>query len=139
MSLLADLYLSQNDQEALQYNERAESFVDRLQFTSLTELDLSTLWASLRNEQWDVSSLDQFTCVFQLPGGEKCIHRLPKAMVVDLAGLDSQKISIAASKWAATDEMACEPDDVRPIIEGLVGLAIKASQTEKEIYLWNCL
>lgn len=99
----------------------------------------SSLWASLRNAEWDVSSLHQFTSVFQLPGGEKSIHRLPNAMVADLAVLDSQKISVAASKWAATDEMACEPDDVRPIIEGLVGLANKASQTGKEIYLWNCL
>jgi len=83
--------------------------------------------------------LDHFTCVFQFPGGEKSIHRLPNAMVADLAVLDSEKISVAASKWAATDEKACEPDDVRPIIDGLVGLAIKASQTGKEIYLWNCL
>ena len=139
MSLLADLYLSQDGQEAVRYDEQAESFADRLQFTSFTELELSTLWASLRNEKWDVSSLDQFTCVFQLPGGDKSIHRLPNAMVADLAVLDSRKISDAASTWAATDEMACEPDDVRPIIEGLVGLAIKASQTGKGIYLWNCL
>ena len=52
-------------------------------------------------------------------------------MVADLAVLDSEKISVAASKWAATDEKACEPDDVRPIIDGLVGLAIKAPQTGK--------
>jgi hypothetical protein len=60
-------------------------------------------------------------------------------MVDDLARLDSQNISVVAPKWAATDEMACEPDDVRPIIEGMVGLAVKASQTGRGIYLWNCL
>ena len=139
MGLLADLYLSQDDQEAVRYDEQAESFADRLQFTSFTELELSTLWASLRNEKWDVSSLDEFTCVFQEPGGEISIHRLPTAMIDDLAGLDSQNISVVASKWAATDDVACEPDDVRPIIEGLVGLALKASQTGKGIYLWNCI
>ena len=51
------------------------------------------------------------------------------------AGLEMSKSMEGGLKRIA----ACEPDDVRPIIDGLVGLAIKASQTGKEIYLWNCL
>ena len=47
-------------------------------------------------------------------------------------------VSTAATKWAATDEMACEAADVQPIIEGLVRLAKIASSQNRKLYFWNC-
>jgi len=140
MSLLAVLYLSQGDQEAVKYDSEPDAFSDREQYTSFTELELSTLWAKMRGIDWDVSSLDGFRpSVLLEDGGERTIQRLPAAMTTELAGLTPEQISAAAAKWATTDELACEPSDVQPIIEGLVRLAKNASQTGRNIYLWNCV
>ena len=43
MGVLADLYLSRDDQEAIRYDSEPETFKDREQFGNFTELELSTL------------------------------------------------------------------------------------------------
>jgi hypothetical protein len=137
MSVQADIYVSRNDDEAIRYDSEPATFKDREQYTSITELELSTLWAKIRGIEWNVSSLDEFHAVFVQDGGERVIKRLPKSMAVGLARLTPEQISIAATKWAATDELHCEAADVRPIIEGLVRLATAASETGRSVYFWN--
>jgi hypothetical protein len=139
MSVLADIYLSRGDIAAAAYDTEPSNFADRLQFKSLTELELSTLWSLLRGVEWDVSTLDHFSCVFQLQDGTRMIHRLPVQMVSDLARLKPVDVLAAAAKWAATEELACEPRDVQPIIEDLVRLAQKSCKTSENMYLWNCV
>jgi hypothetical protein len=139
MSVLADVYLSSGDEDAARYDKQPASFADRLQLTSLTNLELSTLWAIMRNSEWDVDLLDQFPCILQVDGGQRTIHRLPSAMLSDLVGLAAQDLSVIVSKWAATDEMACEPKDASPVVDGLIRMARRASETEKSAYLWNCV
>jgi hypothetical protein len=139
MSVQADLYVSRNDEEAIRYDSEPATFRDREQYTSFTELELSTLWAKIRGIEWDVNSLDEFHTVLVQNGGDRSIKRLPTSMAVELARLTTERISIVAAKWAATDEMACEAADVQPIIEGLVRLAKTASETGRNIYLWNCV
>src|SRR5437899_11775302 len=123
MGVLADIYLSRDDQEAVRYDNEPEMFKDREQYGNFTELELSTLWAKMRGIEWDVNSLDEFHTVLVKDGGERCIKRLPTSMTVELAALTPEQISTAATNWAATDEMACAPADVRPIVEGIVRLA----------------
>ncbi len=61
-------------------------------------------------------------------------------MTGELARLTPEQISVAATKWAATDEMACETTDVQPTVEGLVRLAKAASESGRNIfYFWNCV
>ena len=139
MSLLAELYLSKDDQEATKYDSQPELFKDREQYSSFTELELSTLWAKMRGVDFDVNSVDGPRQVFVVDDGERIIHRLPAAMTIDLAGLTPAQVSTAAIKWAKTDELACEPSEVQPIIEGLVRLAKNASATQRNVYLWNCV
>jgi hypothetical protein len=139
MSVQADIFVSPDDKEAARYNREPDTFRDRQQYTSFTVLELSTLWAKIRGIEWDVSSLDEFPTVLVQDGGERSISRLPSAMAVELARLTPEQISIAATKWAATDELACESADVQPIIEGLVRLAKTASETGRNIYFWNCV
>jgi hypothetical protein len=139
MSVQADLYVSRNDEEAIRYDSEPATFRDREQYTSFTELELSTLWAKIRGIEWDVNSLDEFHTVLVQNGGDRSIKRLPTSMAVELARLTAERISIVATKWAATDEMACEAADVQPIIEGLVRLAKTASETGRNIYFWNCV
>ena len=138
MGVLADIYLSRDDQEAVLYDSAPETFEDREQYRNFTELELSTLWAEISGIEWDVSSLDEFHSVLVKDGGERSIKRLPTSMTAELAGLTPEQISTAATKWAATDEMACETADVQPIIEGLVRLAKIASAQDRKLYFWNC-
>jgi len=139
MGVLADLYLSRDDKEAVRYANEPETFKDREQFRNFTELELSTLSAKIRGIEWDVNSLDEFHSVLVRDGGERCIKRLPASMMDELARLTPEQISTAASKWAATDEMRCDAVDVQPIIEGLVRLARIASVQDRKLYFWNCI
>lgn len=138
VGVLADIYLSRDDQEAVRYDNEPEMFKDREQYGNFTELELSTLWAKMRGIEWDVNSLDEFHTVLVKDDGERCITRLPTSMTDELAGLTPEQISNAATKWAATDEMACKPSDVQPIVEGLVRLAKIASAQDRKLYFWNC-
>lgn len=138
MGVLADIYLSHDDQEAARYDNEPEMFNEREQYGNFTELELSTLWAKMRGIEWDVNSRDEFHTVLVKDGGERCIKRLPSSMTDELARLTPDQISTAATNWAATDEMACEPADVQPIVEGLVRLAKIASVQDRKLYFWNC-
>ena len=138
MSLLADIYIS-SDSEAVKYDTTPNQFAARVQYTGFSPLELSTLWAAMRNEQWNVALMKQFDCLLQKDGGERLIHKLPSAMVTDLAKFNSEQIQAAAAKWAATDELKCKPSDVQPIIESLVNLSQQAIQKSQNIYLWNCV
>lgn len=138
MGVLADIYLSRDDQQAIRYDNEPEMFKDREQYGNFTELELSTLWAKIRGIEWDVNSLDEFHTVLIKDGGERCIKRLPTSMTGELAALTPDQISTAATNWAATDEMACEPVHVQPIVEGLVRLAKIASAQDRKLYFWNC-
>jgi hypothetical protein len=138
MGVLADLYLARDDGEAIKYDTAPDSFADREQYGSFTELELSTLWAGMRNTKWDVSFFERFPKILIQDEGERVIVRLPSEMTAELARLTPAEISGNAAKWAATDEMRCQPADVQPIIEGLVRLARNASESGRNIYLWNC-
>jgi hypothetical protein len=138
MGVLADLYLSRDDQEAIRYDTEPGTFKDREQYGNFTELELSTLWEKMKGIEWDVDSLDDFHTVLVKDGGERTIKRLPTSMTDELARLTPEQISSAAAKWAATDEMSCEPSQVQPIIEGLVRLAKIASAKDQKLYFWNC-
>jgi len=139
MGLLADIYVSRDDEEATRYDSEPAIFKDREQYRGFTVLQLSTLWAKIKGIEWDVSSLREFPTVLVQDGGERLIHRLPMALTAQLARLTPEQISIAADQWAATDELRCAAADVEPIIEGLVRLAKAASETGRKIYVWNCV
>jgi hypothetical protein len=139
MGLLADIYVSRDDEEATRYDSEPSTFKDREQYRGFTVLELSTLWAKIKGIEWDVSSLREFPAVLVQDGGERLIHRLPMALTAQLARLTPEQISIAADQWAATDELRCAAADVQPIIEGLVRLAKAASETDRKIYFWNCV
>ena len=134
MGVLADLYVSRNDAEAISYDSEPSNFADREQFTSFTELELSTLWSLMRAVEWDVSMLKEFSEVFQESNGERAIFRLLNTMTEGLSRLTVEQVSNLATSWAATEELACAPDDVKRIILGLMRLAGRASATGRSVY-----
>lgn len=138
MGLIADIFLS-NDAEAVAYDTTPERFAERAEYKGFTPLELSTLWAIMRGIEWDVDMLDEFPCLLEIDGGERLIHSLPPAMVSELAALTPDRVASAASDWAATDEMDCDPKDIRPIVDDLVRLSRQASESGRGVYLWNSL
>src|ERR1700735_4769001 len=98
MSLLSDIYVSLNDEEAIGYDSEPGKFKDRERYASFTELELSTLWAEIRGSEWDVNSLDEFRPVLEQNGGHRIIKRLPKSMTAELARLSPEQVSVAAEK-----------------------------------------
>ena len=138
MSVLADIYISRDD-DAVKYDTTPDQFADRAQYKGLTPLELSTLWAIMRGVEWDFAMQDEFPCLLQINGGERLVHRLPTAMVSELAALSPDRITSVTSAWAATEELGCDPEDIRPVVDDLVRLSRRATETGQSVHLWNCV
>ena len=138
MSVLADIYISRND-DAVKYDAAPEAFTERAEYKGITPLELSMLWAIMRGVEWDVASMDEFPCLLAIDGGERLIHRLPAAMASDLALLSPDRITSVTSAWAATEELSCSPEDIRPVLDDLVRLSRRAGETNQGVHLWNCV
>jgi hypothetical protein len=97
------------------------------------------LWAIMRGVEWDIEMMDEFPCLLAIDGGERLIHRLPKAMVTELAALAPDQLGSVTSAWAGTEELSCSPGDIRPVVDDLVRLARRAGETSQSVHLWNCV
>jgi hypothetical protein len=135
VSTLADIYVSRDDQAAT-YDTAPEQFADRAQYKGITPFELSILWSIFRGVEWDVAMMQEFPCQHEIDGGERFIHRLPAAMVSELA---RDQIASASSAWAATEELSCSAEDIAPVAADLVRLARRASETSQSVYVWNCV
>jgi hypothetical protein len=83
--------------------------------------------------------VDQFECLFTASSGNRFIYRFPPALVTQLTSSDDEDtIEQAAESWAAAEELGCEPDEARSIIEELVNLAWSAEESKKRMFLWIC-
>ena len=138
MSVLADIYLSRDD-EAVKYDTAPDQFTQRAQYKRMTPLELSTLWSIIRGIEWDDAAMDEFPCLLQIDGGERLIHKFPAAMVAALAKLTPEQAAVATAAWAATEELNCSPADIRPVVDDMVRLAGQAIQTGNSMFLWNCV
>jgi len=65
--------------------------------------------------------------------------RVPAAMALQLAELSPDRIASVTSAWAATEELKCSPEDIKPTVDDLVRLARRANETNQNVYLWNCI
>jgi hypothetical protein len=139
MSILAEVFTAESDEQALRYDDQPDTFNDKELFTGFTVIELSTLRAILRGEEWNADNLGQFPEIMMQENGEASIFRLPHEMVDGLAKLGSSDSAAAAARWAATEELHCSAADVQPIIEALTRLAKAANANRQKVYLWNCL
>jgi hypothetical protein len=138
MSVLADIYISR-DGDAVKYDTAPDQFADRAQYKRFTPLELSILWSIMRGVEWDGAMMDEFPCLLQIDGGERLIHRLPSAMVSELAALPPDRAATITSAWAETEELSCDPADIRPVVDDLVRLSHRAGETGQSVHLWNCV
>jgi hypothetical protein len=141
MGLLSDIFIS-DPNDALAYgdvNAKNKINSDRYQsvkFKRLTNLEFSTLWAIIKNEEWDISKHD---LEMMSDMGESWIFKFPDAFIADLASLDEKSITKFADLWAKTEELQWKPSETKEVIAEVVKLANLVKNSPKSLYLWVSL
>ena len=135
---LANFYVS-SDEAAIKYNDSPGEFAERTEDRRITTLELSMLWAIMRGVEWNVALMHEFPCLLQEKDGNWFIHRLAKAMLVDLIRLTPEQIAALAPKWAATQELRWPAHAAHEVIVDIARLARRAEQIGRSVYLWNSL
>lgn len=141
MSILTDLFVA--DAENAQLYESIQSQdqfpidrFERAQFKSLTDLEFTTLWALIQNEEWDI---DQHSLEVIGEPDDTWLFKFPPSFVEALSSLDQAGISRVSPLWASTEEMEWEPSEAQEVIEELVRLAKLTKYSSKGLYLWGSL
>jgi hypothetical protein len=57
-----------------------------------------------------------------------------------LAGLDDAEVPPVAARWVQAEELrGARAEDMRPMVEELVGLARRAREADEQLYCWICV
>ncbi len=106
------------------------------QFGRFTSLELEILWAILDGEEW---SPERYQLEYVGEPGETWLCRFPAPFVARLRALSPSQLPSVAAKWAAIEELSCDADDIRPVVDALVALATSATAKGRALYLWGSL
>ncbi|HEV2294708.1 MAG TPA: hypothetical protein VGR35_12715 [Tepidisphaeraceae bacterium] len=137
MGVLADIYVASRN-EAAEYDADPKRFAaEAASWKLFTELELSILWALLQGREWDVELMDRFENVLTKDGGERMITRLPDEFIDDILSVDEGRIEQAVNEWAVSEELGCDPEEVRPFVDDLKRLAQVARSSGRSLFLWN--
>jgi hypothetical protein len=135
MSLMTELFVA-DEEGARAYDSLSPGAVQRVQLGGLTNLEFETLWAILEGEEWDAKKHGLRRVVNR---GEDWVFEFPGAYVEKLRTLGASEQASAVATWAATEEIAAEPEDMAPVIGQLVALAGSAATKRLKLYLWFAL
>ncbi|WP_295479490.1 hypothetical protein [uncultured Pseudomonas sp.] len=146
MGVLADFFVA-SEADALRYaariekldgGEEIEALLKPVQYKSFTDLEISTLWAILEEQEWD-DERHMPEDIFLGDDGESWLYRFPNELTEVLAHANEVAVSKASVLWSATEELSCEPEDLVPVLNDLQSLAKQAMESGKSLYLWGCL
>lgn len=135
MGVIADFIIA-TEPEALEYSRSQKGIpsLDLLEAKGITVVELTTLLAILEGKEWQDELLDLFPTVSD--SGD--VTRVAERLMSRLTDFDYDLEAVSAD-WASTEEMHCEPEEARTLIEQLAQLAVRAKSAGKPIYLWNCV
>ncbi len=139
MGLLAD-FLVGTDEDASRY-DGGPTVPDshRASYTGITEIELTTLYLIAQGLPVDPDTTYDFRTVSEADEGEVVTVEILPDLVRRLAGASDEDLMQWAREWAATEELACEPEDLQPVLQDLRRLALVARAEAKAVYLWNCV
>ncbi len=146
MGLLADFFVATPEQ-ALRYanrdadadeGEEIRALLSPLEYKRFTGLEIGMLWAILEGSEWEVGKHMPESC-FLGEEGESWLEQFPSPLVQLLASASEEQVNSAASSWASTEELNCNPEDVKTVVVDLRALSIRALAEGKSVYLWGCL
>lgn len=146
MGILSDFFVA-TPEEALRYANRIEEpdegdeieeLLDPVQYKRFTDIEISTLWAILEGSEWDA---DRHNLEYVEIGedSDAWLNRFPHELTVLLSRLDEESLGPVLARWADTEELACDADELHPVMEDLRRLASEAVANRKSVYLWGCL
>ena len=143
MGILADIFVSDTS-EALAYETSQigdwTSHINRyqpIQLRNLTNLEFSTLWALLENEEWDLDKHDLEVIEFS-EDGESWLYKFPEKLINLLSNLDSDSCIPFAEAWAKTDELAMSAwtvSEAQDVLIQLIKASKKAHESKQGLYL----
>jgi hypothetical protein len=135
MGLMTELFVAR-DEEAKTYDHTSAGRFSSLQLGGLTNLEFETLWAILAAKEWSAET-HALHEVASTKG--TWTFKFPEVYLDRLRRLEPTAISAAATSWAATDEVSCEPAEVEPVIAQLASIARSLSGGDRGLFLWTSL
>lgn len=120
MSLPNSLFKATRE-EAVAYASSGRGEISELfEFGGITDLDLSNLFSIITGEEFD---FDQHELLPLEEGTEVDLIELPARFVSALACIEKNNIPKISIQWSETEELACDPKDLEPIVESLISLS----------------
>jgi len=145
MGIIADIFVS-NNEEALKYGDSQLgdytlriSKYNPIELRNLTDLNFSTLWALLENEEWDIDNHELEEIDFA-SDGESWLFKFPDKLCILLSSLNSARSQPLAEAWAKTDELKMSrwsTSDAFDVISKLVNSCKEAVSKNLGVYLWG--
>jgi hypothetical protein len=141
MGVLADLFIATEDEvRVLAPDGIPADHFQTLDLAGMTEIELGALNAQIQELEFE-DAMDDITAFYAMDEVDgPWIAKLEDGFVGALAALPDESLEGHAQTWATIEELEdWEPDDVLERLCGIVGLARKAMQEQKIVFLWNSL
>lgn len=110
-------------------DNQTQNFQQVFDFSGITDLDISNLWAMVNDESFDFDK-HEILPLDDIDDDEQEIFELPKAFLTRLAQYSTDDLATIAEQWANTEELQTEGNTLLPIVEHLYQLAT----TGKAVY-----
>lgn len=140
MGILSDFFIA--DESTVPNYEGGEGFdtADRCQLKGLSPLQGGQFLAVLRGQEYTVELLSEFALVTP-EEAEDWTMSVPRDLIATLAAIQDDQIADIAAQFAAAtnEELGWSTEDFVPIVADLSALARRAIETNRVMYLWNCL
>jgi len=141
MSTLSDFFVASSS-DADDYDNFVTNHVssdanrfERACYRGFTDIELGTLWAIVKGEEWDIN-LHELEAEPTGEEGDSLLLQFPSSFVDALVELDASKQSGVAAEWAETEELACSPENLVPVLIDLHRLAKLAKLRHQELFVW---
>lgn len=140
MGILSDFFIA--DPSACRSYGGGDDFdsTDKCQFKGLTALQGAQFLAALRGGHFAVEMIREFELVTPDDADDWTVS-VPQDMVEALARIRMDEIVAVADQFAqvTSEELGWSRDEFVPIVTELTALSRRAIETNKQMYLWNCL
>lgn len=100
------------------------NFQQVFEFKTITDLDISNLWAIVNDEEFDFDKHELLPLEID-DSDDNEIFELPETFLARLAQYSVDDLATISEKWAGTEELQTEPSALLPIVEHLYQLAKK--------------
>lgn len=115
-------------------DERGLSQLPRVQYKSITTLELTSLAAVALGEETLAEDLERPALLPpEVAAGERWVHKIPQRLVAVLAALRDRELNATAAAWA--EQMEWSTADALDVLSGLQGLCVRAVKTGKSVFL----